>query len=43
MSEGLDKNLHAAAEPEEKVEGGLLLDVMIRKREAVLELLANEN
>merc|ERR1711998_261759 len=38
--EGLDEDLHAAAEAEHEVEGRLLLDVVVRKRAAVLELLA---
>ena len=41
--ESLDKNLHAAAETEDKVEGGLLLNIIIRKGAAVLKLLASEN
>merc|ERR1711998_611203 len=40
--EGLDEDLHAAAEAEHEVERRLLLDVVVRKRAAVLELLARE-
>ena len=41
--EGLDEDLHAAAETEDKVESGLLLNIVIRKGAAVLELLASED
>merc|ERR1712230_151881 len=41
--EGLDEDLHAAAEAEDEVERRLLLDVVVRKRAAVLELLARED
>ena len=41
--EGLDEDLHATAEAEHQVEGGLLLDVVVRKSAAVLELLASED
>jgi len=41
--EGLDENLHAAAETENKVEGGLLLNIIIRKGAAVLKLLASKH
>ncbi|KAL3740657.1 hypothetical protein ACJRO7_021865 [Eucalyptus globulus] len=39
----LTEDLHASPEPEHKVEGGLLLDVVIGKGAAVLELLAGED
>ncbi|KAM0863660.1 hypothetical protein ACQ4PT_044442 [Festuca glaucescens] len=42
-SEGLDKDLHATTEAEHKVEGGLLLDVVVRKSAAVLKLLASKD
>jgi len=41
--ESLDEDLHTTAEAEHKVEGGLLLDVVVRKSAAVLELLASED
>jgi hypothetical protein len=41
--EGLDKDLHTTAEAEHQVEGRLLLDVVVRKSTAVLELLAGED
>merc|ERR1719164_151932 len=41
--EGLDEDLHAAAQAEHEVERRLLLDVVIRKRAAVLELLPRED
>jgi hypothetical protein len=40
---GLDEDLHTSAEPEHKVEGGLLLDVVVAESSAVLELLAGED
>merc|ERR1712086_678572 len=36
----LDKDLHPAAQAQDEVEGGLLLDVVVREGAAVLELLA---
>jgi hypothetical protein len=42
-SEGLDKDLHTTAETEDKMEGGLLLDIVVRKGTAVLELLAGKD
>ncbi|CAL9112634.1 unnamed protein product, partial [Musa acuminata var. zebrina] len=39
-SESLHEDLHATAEPEDEVEGGLLLNVVVGERAAVLELLA---
>merc|ERR550539_249228 len=41
--ERLDENLHATTEAQHQMERGLLLDVVIRKRAAVLELLARED
>ena len=41
--EGLDEDLHATAETEHEMEGGLLLDVVVGKSAAVLELLAGED
>ena len=41
--ESLDEDLHATAEAEHEVEGGLLLDVVVRESAAVLELLASED
>merc|ERR1711991_1217744 len=41
--EGLDKDLHTTTKAEHKVEGRLLLDVVIRKRPPVLELLASKD
>jgi hypothetical protein len=42
-SEGLDEDLHATTEPEHQVEGGLLLDVVVGKGAAILELLAGKD
>ena len=41
--EGLDEDLHATAETEHEMEGGLLLDVIVGKSAAILELLAGED
>merc|ERR1711988_1857315 len=41
--EGLDEDLHATAQTEHKVKGRLLLDVVVRKGAAVLELLARKD
>ena len=42
--QGLDEDLHhATAEPEDEMERRLLLDVVVRKGTAVLELLAGED
>jgi len=38
--QGLDEDLHTSTETKDQVEGGLLLDVVIRKGAAVLELLS---
>ena len=40
--EGLDEDLHAAAQAEHQVQSRLLLDVVVREGAAVLELLAGE-
>jgi hypothetical protein len=42
-SQSLDENLHSSTETEDQVEGGLLLDVVIRKGAAVFELLARKD
>ncbi len=44
-SEGLDEDLHTSTttEAEDKVKGGLLLDVVVSKGAAILELLTSEN
>ena len=41
--QGLDEDLHAAAQAQHEVERRLLLDVVVRERAAVLELLARED
>ena len=41
--EGLDEDLHATAETEDEMEGGLLLDVVVGEGAAVLELLSGED
>ena len=42
-SEGLDEDLHTTAETKDEMESGLLLDVVIGKGAAILELLAGED
>merc|ERR1712203_336877 len=39
-SQGLDEDLHASPESEHKMEGALLLDVVVGKSPSILELLA---
>ena len=41
--QSLDEDLHASAETEHQVEGGLLLDVVVGESAAILELLASED
>ena len=41
--ERLHEDLHATAEAEDEVEGRLLLDVVVRERASVLELLARKD
>merc|ERR1711896_122417 len=41
--EGLDEDLHASPESEHKMEGALLLDVVVRESSSVLQLLASED
>ena len=40
---GLDEDLHTTTKAEDKVEGGLLLNVVIGQGTAILKLLAGEN
>merc|ERR1711923_391599 len=42
-SKGLDEDLHTSSESEHKMEGRLLLDVVVRKSSAILQLLASED
>merc|ERR1712209_126755 len=42
-SEGLDEDLHTSPETEDKVESGLLLDVVVGEGPSVLKLLASED
>jgi hypothetical protein len=41
--EGFDEDLHATAQAEHQVQRGLLLDVVVRQRAAVFQLLAGED
>jgi len=42
-SEGLDEDLHTSSKSENQMEGGLLLDVVVREGSAILELLSSED
>ena len=42
-SEGLHEDLHATAEPQDEVEGALLLDVVVGEGPPVLQLLPGED
>ena len=41
--QSLDEDLHSSTEAENKMKGGLLLDVVVAESATVLELLASEN
>merc|ERR1712164_16229 len=41
--EGLDEDLHSTSESEDEMESGLLLDVVVGKGSAILELLTGED
>jgi len=42
-SESLDEDLHSTSESEDEMESGLLLDVVVGKGSAILELLTSED
>jgi len=42
-SQGFDEDLHSTTQTEDKMKSGLFLDVVIRKRAAIFQLLAGEN
>merc|ERR1711997_403169 len=42
-SQGLDEDLHASPESENKMEGALLLDVVVGESSSVLQLLASKD
>ena len=42
-SEGLDEDLHTTSESKDEMEGGLLLDVVVRKGSAILKLFTGED
>jgi len=42
-SEGLNENLHATSESQDQVQGGFLLDVVVRESPAIFKLLSGEN
>merc|ERR1711870_17122 len=39
----LDKDLHTSSQPENQVEGGLLLDVVVRKSSSIFQLLSSKD
>ena len=41
--EGLDEDLHSAAEPQDEVEGALLLDVVVGEGAPILQLLPRKD
>merc|ERR1719385_566270 len=41
--EGLDEDLHTSPEPEDKMESGLLLDVVVGESPSILELLSSKD
>jgi len=42
-SQGLHKDLHTSSQPQDKMESGLLLDVVIRESPAILQLFASKD
>merc|ERR1711976_748605 len=42
-SEGLDENLHTTSEPKHKMEGALLLDVVVRQSSAIFQLFSSKD
>jgi len=42
-SQGLDEDLHTTSESEDEMEGGFLLDVVVRKSSAIFQLLTCED
>merc|ERR1711923_644080 len=42
-SQGLDKDLHTSSQPQDKMEGRLLLDVVVRKSSSILQLLSSKD
>ena len=42
-SEGLHEDLHATAEPQDEVEGALLLDIVVGEGSSVFELFSSED
>merc|ERR1711990_1415715 len=42
-SQGLDEDLHTSSQSEHKMEGALLLDVVVRESPSVLQLLASKD
>merc|ERR1712079_88355 len=42
-SQRLDEDLHTSSQPENQVEGGLLLDVVVRKSSSIFQLLSSKD
>jgi len=42
-SQGLDEDLHTTSKSEDEMEGGFLLDVVVRKSSAIFQLLTGED
>merc|ERR1719222_304393 len=42
-SQGLDKDLHTSSQSQHKMEGGLLLDVVVRKGSTILQLFTSKD
>ena len=42
-SQGLDKDLHSSAQPQDQVQGALLLDVVVGQGASVLQLLPSKD
>merc|ERR1711962_858340 len=42
-SQGLHKDLHTSSQPQDKVKGGLLLDVVVGERPSILQLFSSED
>merc|ERR1719325_278806 len=42
-SQRLDEDLHTSSQPQDKMEGGLLLDVVVRKSSSIFQLLSSKD
>merc|ERR1719210_51524 len=41
-SQGLDEDLHTSSQSQDQMQGGLLLDIVVRKSSSIFQLLASE-